>query len=86
MTGQRGIALSPGYSHPKGLELQGEIAEGYDASTVIIWNKGTYNLLESGEGRFVVELRRECPAGRYALARSSGKEKEKKNWFKMRTS
>ena len=57
--------------------FQAIIPEGmYGAGEVIIWDKGTYRLIEGdlSEGKLVFELRGEKLKGRFALARMKGRD------------
>jgi bifunctional non-homologous end joining protein LigD len=57
--------------------FQGVIPEGmYGAGEVIIWDKGTYRLIEGdlSEGKLVFELNGGNSKGRFALARMKGRD------------
>jgi bifunctional non-homologous end joining protein LigD len=65
--------------------FEGEIPKGYGAGTVVIWDRGSYELLERTEEKIVVQFHGRQLDGRYALVRFGGREREKKNWLIMRT-
>ncbi len=51
-------------------DFEGEIPKGeYGAGKVVIWDKGTYELLEKTEDKIVVRFRGEKLRGEYALIR-----------------
>ncbi|MDP3111040.1 MAG: DNA polymerase ligase N-terminal domain-containing protein [Thermodesulfovibrionales bacterium] len=59
--------------------FEGTIPEGnYGAGTVVIWDKGTYNLLSGsiGSGRIEILLEGEKLKGFFVLLRMKGKDKE----------
>ena len=62
-------------------DFEGVIPEGeYGAGTVEIWDKGAYELIEYKPGeKWVVEMRGERLAGRFALVQM--KNKGEKNWL-----
>ena len=48
--------------------FEGEIPEGeYGAGDVRIWDKGTFTVLEEGEGKYVLDIRGQRLRGSYAL-------------------
>ncbi len=69
------------------VDFEGEIPEGeYGAGKVIIWDKGSFELLERTENKILVALDGVKLKGNFALVRFAGKEKNSKNWLIMRTS
>lgn len=68
-------------------DFEGEIPEGeYGAGRVIIWDRGTFRLLERTDKKIVVSFSGEKLNGEYVLVRFTGKEKTDKNWLIMKTS
>ena len=69
------------------LDFEGIIPPGqYGAGTVIVWDKGTYRLLEGDDpvraveaGRLVIEIEGEILRGGFVLLRM--KERDEKNWL-----
>ncbi|MEM3536799.1 MAG: DNA polymerase ligase N-terminal domain-containing protein [Candidatus Bathyarchaeia archaeon] len=58
--------------------FEGVIPEGeYGAGTVEIWDRGTYNLIERGEDKLIVEINGDKLKGVYVLLRF----KDRKNWL-----
>ncbi len=61
------------------IDFEGEIPEGeYGAGMVVIWDTGTYKLLEQHPDRLVVEFFGQRLRGRFILFRLKGKDQ---NWI-----
>jgi DNA ligase D-like protein (predicted 3'-phosphoesterase) len=68
-------------------DFEGDIPEGeYGGGKVIIWDKGSFELIERTDSKIVVTLKGKKLDGDYALVRFAGKEKSTKNWLIMKTS
>jgi DNA ligase D-like protein (predicted 3'-phosphoesterase) len=68
-------------------DFEGDIPEGeYGAGKVIIWDKGSFELLERTDKKIVVALYGAKLKGDFALVRFAGKEKNAKNWLIMKVS
>ncbi|MDD1767625.1 MAG: 3'-phosphoesterase [Methanomassiliicoccales archaeon] len=68
-------------------DFEGDIPEGeYGAGKVIIWDKGSFELLERTEKKIVVALHGTKMKGDFALVRFAGKEKDNRNWLIMKVS
>jgi len=66
-------------------KFEGTIPEGaYGAGEVKIWDKGTFETIESQAGKYVILLKGERLKGRYALIRTT-MGGIKKNWLFMKT-
>lgn len=67
------------------IDFEGEIAEGYGAGTVEIWDAGTYELESKHAEKIVIVLHGKKLKGRYCLVKFK-KEGMKKNWlfFKLK--
>jgi len=67
------------------INFEGEIAEGYGAGTVKIWDSGTYDLESKHAEKIVIVLHGKKLKGRYCLVKFK-KEGMKKNWlfFKLK--
>lgn len=74
--------------HPLGYEMfEGVIPEGeYGAGRVKIWDSGTYDVLESGEGKKILRIDGRRLRGRFALIKLKPKDREDANWlfFKLK--
>ncbi len=66
-------------------EFEGSIPQGeYGAGEVLIWDKGTFQLIERSDDKLVFVLNGGRLNGPYALVRFKGKEKRAKNWLIMK--
>lgn len=66
-------------------DFEGEIPEGeYGAGTVEIWDKGTIELLESSEKKYLVDFSGKLLKGKYALIRTK-MGGNPKNWLFFKT-
>jgi DNA ligase D-like protein (predicted 3'-phosphoesterase) len=64
-------------------DFEGEIPEGqYGAGKVLIWDNGTYELVEAAKDKIVVEFKGKKLKGKYALIRF--KKAGEKNWLFFR--
>ncbi len=74
--------------HPLGYdEFEGLIPEGqYGAGRVEIWDKGYYEILESGPEKKIIKIQGKKLRGRYALIKIRNGQKGEKNWlfFKLK--
>ncbi|MFA5019603.1 MAG: DNA polymerase ligase N-terminal domain-containing protein [Candidatus Pacearchaeota archaeon] len=64
--------------------FEGEIKEGYGKGTVKLWDRGTYELEDKSDKKFVFNLNGKNLKGRYALIKTSyGKDKNSWLFFKI---
>lgn len=65
--------------------FEGIIPKGqYGAGKVIIWDKGTYELLEGTDKKIMFEIHGEKLKGKYVLIKTNYSSNKKKNWIFMK--